>query len=345
MKKNLFFTLLTAFLCITTGQAKSILFDLGWKFYEGDIPEAKSANFDDSKWKTVNLPHDWDIYHAPNTDAATGNDGGYFPGGIGWYRKEFKADQKAGEKTVLHFEGVYQKAEVYVNGTLTATHAYGYTPFYADITSYIKQNQKNIIAVKVDNSLQHNCRWYSGSGIYRHVWLEPHKEGAKDDATRAFVTTEKVFGISADGLKADSAKVRLCYDGKTLEVITLKDVKLWSPEQPYLYNIKVGDVNVKHGVRTFTYDAEKGFVLNEKPVIINGACVHHDDGILGSMAFDAAEARKVKLTILPAQHSSMPATLSVCWSSERSLTDGITARQNMTIQQSSTHAIRKISKL
>ena len=295
MKKHLFFTLLIAFLCITTGQAKSILFDLGWKFYEGDIPEAKAADFNDSKWKSVNLPHDWDIYHAPNTDAATGNDGGYFPGGIGWYRKEFKPDQKAGEKTVLHFEGVYQKAEVYVNGTLAATHAYGYTPFYADITSYVKQNQKNIVAVKVDNSLQHNCRWYSGSGIYRHVWLETHKDGAKDDATSAFVTTEKVFGISADGLKADSAKVRLTYDGKTLEVITLKDVKLWSPEQPYLYNIKVGDVNVKHGVRTFTYDAEKGFVLNGKSVIINGACVHHDDGILGSMAFDAAEARKVKL--------------------------------------------------
>ena len=295
MKKHLFFTLLTAFLCITTGQAKSILFDLGWKFYEGDIPEAKAADFDDSKWKTVNLPHDWDIYHAPNTDAATGNDGGYFPGGIGWYRKELKADQKAGEKVVLHFEGVYQKAEVYVNGNLAATHAYGYTPFYADITSYVKQNQKNIIAIKVDNSLQHNCRWYSGSGIYRHVWLETHKDGAKDNATSAFVTTEKVFGISADGLKADSAKVRLTYDGKTLEVVTLKDVKLWSPEQPCLYNIKVGDVNVKHGVRTFTYDAEKGFVLNGKSVILNGACVHHDDGILGSMAFDAAEARKVKL--------------------------------------------------
>jgi beta-galactosidase len=117
-----------------TGQAKSVLFDLGWKFYEGDLPEAKAANFDDSKWKTVNLPHDWDIYHAPNTDAATGNDGGYFPGGIGWYRKEWKPVQKAGKKVVLHFEGVYQKAEVYVNGTLAATHAYGYTPFYADIT-------------------------------------------------------------------------------------------------------------------------------------------------------------------------------------------------------------------
>ena len=135
-----------------------MLFDDGWQFTRN------------GKTTAVNLPHDWDIYEAPDPETgATGMGGGWFPGGKGEYRKTFKAP--AAEIIKLHFEGVYQKAEVFVNGKKAGQHAYGYTPFTVDITPYLNKDQ-NEVAVKVDNSEQPNCRWYSGSGIYRHVWIE-----------------------------------------------------------------------------------------------------------------------------------------------------------------------------
>ena len=278
-------------------QSKKVNFDFGWKFMEQDVAGAQAASFDDTKWQSVDLPHDWDIHHAPNADAPTGNGGGYFPGGTGWYRKQVKdTDLKLanGETLWLNFEGVYQCSEIFVNGTKVSTHAYGYTPFKVNITPYIIKGI-NTIAVRVDNSKQPNCRWYSGSGIYRHVWLETYNENKMDDPQKLFVRTDKVYGISADGTRADSAAVHITYDGKLDETRMLKNVELWSPANPKLYDIKVGELTVKHGVRTFTYDSTHGFILNGQPTLINGACVHHDDGIIGAMAFDAAEIRKVKL--------------------------------------------------
>lgn len=270
-------------------------FDFGWRFVEADEPNASVPGHDDSKWKAVDLPHDWDIFHAPALDAPTGNDGGYYPGGIGWYRKSFKKPEvKAGETVKLHFEGVYQQCKVYVNGALAATHAYGYTPFQVDVTPYLK-NAPNVVAVRVDNSLQPNCRWYSGSGIYRHVWLEVYDGQAIDDPAQLHISTAQVYGISADGTRADSAALRVRYGDKVDEVRMYRDVKLWSPGQPYLYDVTVGKIHVKHGFRTIEYDAQRGFRLNGVPTLINGACVHHDDGVLGAMAFDAAEIRKVRL--------------------------------------------------
>ena len=278
-------------------QSKKVNFDFGWKFMEQDVAGAQTASFDDTKWQSVDLPHDWDIHHAPNADAPTGNGGGYFPGGTGWYRKQVKdTDLKLanGETLWLNFEGVYQCSEIFVNGTKVSTHAYGYTPFKVNITPYINKGI-NTIAVRVDNSKQPNCRWYSGSGIYRHVWLETYNENKMDDPQKLFVRTDKVYGISADGTRADSAAVHITYDDKLDEIRMLKNVELWSPANPKLYDIKVGELTVKHGVRTFTYDSTHGFILNGQPTLINGACVHHDDGIIGAMAFDAAEIRKVKL--------------------------------------------------
>ena len=278
-------------------QSKKVNFDFGWKFMEQDVAGAEAASFDDTKWQSVDLPHDWDIFHAPSADAPTGNGGGYYPGGTGWYRKQVKdTDLKLanGETLWLNFEGVYQCSEIFVNGTKVSTHAYGYTPFKVNITPYIIKGI-NTIAVRVDNSKQPNCRWYSGSGIYRHVWLETYNENKMDDPQKLFVRTDKVYGISADGTRADSAAVHITYDGKLDETRMLKNVELWSPANPKLYDIKVGELTVKHGVRTFTYDSTHGFILNGQPTLINGACVHHDDGIIGTMAFDAAEIRKVKL--------------------------------------------------
>lgn len=271
-------------------------FDFGWKFLEKDTSNAADPKYDDKGWMSVDLPHDWDIFHAPAIDAATGNDGGYYPGGIGWYRKSFKSpNTTTGDVVKIHFEGVYQQCQVYVNGQLAATHAYGYTPFMVDATPYIKKDASNVVAVRVDNSLQPNCRWYSGSGIYRHVWLEVYNENAIDDPTKLHISTEQVYGISADGTSADSAALRVVYDGKIDEVRMYRNVKLWSPQHPNLYDIAVGKLTVKHGFRTIEYDAKNGFRLNGIPTLINGACVHHDDGVLGAMAFDAAEIRKVRL--------------------------------------------------
>lgn len=286
--------------CITTptcGQSKVQNFDFGWKFIEQDVKEAQLPSCNDGKWTRVNLPHDWDIYHSPKADAPTENGGGYYPGGIGWYRKQVRdTDLKTGkgESLWLHFEGIYQNSQVFVNGIQVGTHFYGYTPFKVKISPYIKKGI-NTIAVRVDNSKQPNCRWYSGSGIYRHVWLEKYHENKMDDPQQLFIQTEKIYGMSKDGTHADSAAIRITYQDKLNERRVLKNVELWSPAHPKLYDIQVGELNVKHGIRTFRYDAQRGFLLNGQPTLINGACVHHDNGVIGAMAFDAAEIRKVRL--------------------------------------------------
>jgi len=293
-------------------QIQKTLMDSGWKFAEQDVTGAQATTFDDSKWLDVNLPHDWDIYHSPNAVAPTGNGGGYYPGGIGWYRKQVKDSDLSigpGQSLWLHFEGAYEHSTIYVNGQQVATHAYGYTPFKVNITPYVtdarlshnnKSTSKNkaggiTIAVRVDNSHQPNCRWYSGSGLYRHVWLEKYDVSKMDDPEKLFVRTEHIYGMSADGTRADSASIRVTYDDRLDETRMLRNVELWSTTNPMLYDIKVGDITVRHGVRSFSYDAKQGFLLNGQPTLINGACVHHDDGILGAMAFDAAEIRKVRL--------------------------------------------------
>ena len=143
----------------TMAQTKT-LFDSGWEFSR------------DGKTISVDLPHDWAIAYAPNpATGATGTDGGWYPGGRGEYRKTLRTP--AAEIVKLHFEGVYQKAEVFVNGQKAGQHAYGYTPFTVDVTPFLYQDKReNEVVVKVDNSEQPNCRWYTGSGIYRHVWLQ-----------------------------------------------------------------------------------------------------------------------------------------------------------------------------
>ena len=295
----------------TSGMTKKQLFDFGWQFTH------------DGTTQTVDLPHDWDIFEGPNAGkGATGTGGGWFEAGKGEYRKTFKTP---GDEIVkLHFEGVYQKAEVFVNGQKAGQHHYGYTPFTVDMTPYLyKDKRENEVIVKVDNSEQPNCRWYSGSGIYRHVWLEtmPALHIAENGV---FVTTPEVSADQArvqvdvtvqNESQADrnatvvvgSAQLMVAVKaGESKSVSTtffVKDPRLWSPETPTLYETKVelkeagniiDNATAKYGIRTFSFDAENGFVLNGKKVLINGACVHHDDGVLGARAFDDAEIRKVR---------------------------------------------------
>ena len=281
MKHFLIFTLMTWGYTTTMAQTK-VLFDDNWQFTRN------------GKTITVNLPHDWDIYEGPNpATGATKEGGGWFPGGKGEYRKMFKTPKA--DIVTLHFEGVYQKAEVIINGQKAGQHAYGYTPFTVDITPYLNKNERdNEVIVKVNNSEQPNCRWYSGSGIYRHVWLET-KGRRYIDEWSVRVTTPDIHTVN---LKADV----VMEDGSRKPVertIHVKNPHLWSTDDPYLYHTTIeaeGDVlPVTYGIRTIEYSSEKGLILNGKPILINGACVHHDDGVLGAMAFDAAEIRKVKL--------------------------------------------------
>lgn len=263
-----------------------VLFDSNWEF---------SRN---GKTVKVDLPHDWDIYESPNpASGATGTGGGWYPGGKGEYRKKFRVEslELKDKLVMLHFEGVYQKAEVFINGQKAGQHAYGYTPFTVDITPYLfKDKRENEVLVKVDNSEQPNCRWYSGSGIYRHVWLET-KGRQYIDEWSVRVTTPDIHtvNIKAEVVMEDGSRKPI---EKTIHV---ENPHLWSPDDPYLYHTTIeaeGDkVSVTYGIRTIEYSADKGFVLNGKPILINGACVHHDDGVLGAMAFDAAEIRKVRL--------------------------------------------------
>ena len=265
-----------------SGQQTKTLFDKGWQFTRN----GKTIN--------VDLPHDWDIYEAPDpATGATKEGGGWYPGGKGEYRKTFKTPK--GDVVRLHFEGVYQKAEVFVNGQKAGQHAYGYTPFTIDVTPYLYQDKRdNEVVVQVNNSEQPNCRWYSGSGIYRHVWLET-KGRQYIDEWSVRVTTPDIHtvNIKAEVVMADGKRQPI---EKTIHV---ENPHLWSPDDPYLYTTTIeaeGDVlPVTYGIRTIEYSAEKGFVLNGKPLRINGACLHHDDGVLGAMAFDAAEIRKVRL--------------------------------------------------
>ena len=280
--KRLFIILMA--LCVWMGMKAqtSTLFDSGWQFTR----EGKTVN--------VNLPHDWDIYEVPDpATGATGTGGGWYPGGTGEYRKKFSTPKA--EIVKLHFEGVYQKAEVFVNGQKAGQHAYGYTPFIVDITPYLyKDKRDNEVLVKVNNSEQPNCRWYSGSGIYRHVWLQTKGQQYIDEQSLSVTTPDiHTVNIKAEVVMKDGSRKPIA---KTLHV---ENPHLWTPDDPYLYHTTIeaeGDVlPVTYGIRTIEYSAEKGFLLNGKPLLINGACLHHDDGVLGAMAFDAAEIRKVKL--------------------------------------------------
>src|SRR5574344_167188 len=310
-------------------------FDRNWLFSLNDNQEAKSIKFDDASWRIVNLPHDWSIEGKIDAKNAMGNDGGYFPDGIGWYRKEFFIPKSVNDKEIsLYFEGVYMNSELYVNGKLVGKHPYGDSSFIFDITSYIKAGEKNLVAVRVDNSQQKNCRWYSGSGIYRHVWLIsansvhiPHWRTQitspsvdKDNSSvkisskvandsKADKSLSCIFSLLRKGVKVAEAKSSLLVPANSAKEFTslveVKNPDLWSPENPALYEVKLEIIDEKgkvadtfteiYGIKKIEYDSKSGLRLNGKSLKLNGGCAHHDNGILGAAAFDRAEVRKVEL--------------------------------------------------
>lgn len=312
-----------------TVSGRKVNFDQAWRFFYGDEPKASEMKYDDSKWRVLTLPHDWSIEHAVKRDAPAGNDGGYYPTGIGWYRKTFTVPALyKGEKVWLYFEGVYMNSSVYVNGKQVGGHPYGYSSFFCDITDAVAVGQKNVVAVRVDNNQQKNCRWYSGSGIYRHVSLI-HSNAVHLDHWGAAVNTRSISGgkavvevstvvkndgkvdkqvslsFSSEGASSTSDAVTVPAGGETAVKLSLAidNARLWSVDEPNLYKgyltitaggKQIDQIEQTFGIRTIDVST-KGVFLNGKKVLVNGGCVHHDNGMLGAAAFDRAEVRKVQL--------------------------------------------------
>ncbi|MBR1447523.1 MAG: DUF4982 domain-containing protein [Prevotella sp.] len=270
----------------TKGVERRVLLNDGWQFCLNDS--------DFRQAQQVTLPHDWSIHQRFDRETAAGNDGAYLPTGRGWYRKTLVLGREhEGRRLRLYFEGVYMNSRVYVNGHLAGGWPYGYSSFWVDVTPYVTTGMNEIV-VSVDNSQQKNCRWYSGSGIYRNVWLYTTPMAYIDEWSVS-VETPDVHTVEVQALVVE-ADGRLTRIGR---IIHVEQPRLWSPDDPYLYETELtaGEdrLTVTYGIRTIGYDAERGLLLNGQPLTLNGACVHHDNGLLGAAAFDAAEWRKVRL--------------------------------------------------
>jgi len=320
-------------------QRRETLFDAGWKFFKGDMNDGEKETLNDKDWRTIELPHDWSIEDLPGQSDSVigpftikspgGSSTGHVAGGTAWYRKHFSLNNIANKKVTIYFDGVYMNSDVWLNGHHLGNHPYGYTPFYYDLTPYLEQNSENVLAVRVRNEGK-NSRWYSGSGIYRHVWLTVtnpvHVQQwgvyiTTPDVSQKTATVNLVTNFTGNSnMQAFKLRTRL-FDAKNKVVaekvgnipgaeepinqaMQLSNPHLWSPESPYLYHAEtdilqngqvIDHVVTSFGIRSIDITAEKGFFLNGSPVKLRGGCVHHDNGPLGAAAYDRAEERKVQL--------------------------------------------------
>ena len=331
MKKLLILFVVLAAVTFRAEAREKINFDKGWRFILADSAQMSLAMYDDSAWRMLNVPHDWAIEGDFSASAPSGNSGGALPGGVGWYRKSFEvAAADKGKLFYIDFDGVYMNAKVWINGQLLGQRPYGYSSFRFDLTPHLKFGAKNVVAVRVDNSDQPNSRWYSGCGIYRHVWLVKTEkihvahwgthvvaEGNKvsvsvsiDNNTtsqQTVVVRNKI--ISPAGVQVASASKKLSLNPSAKSIRSLSQLKvsrpqIWSCETPYIYKVvttieqngKVVDTyETPTGFRTFKFDAEKGFSLNGKSMKINGVCQHHDLGCLGAAVNEDALYRQLRI--------------------------------------------------
>jgi beta-galactosidase len=337
------------FFFFTYGFSQTLLFDNDWLFQKGETQGAQVPEFNDSAWRTIDLPHDWSIEDLPNQEPGkvigpfskesggprNGMSNAHTIGGTGWYRKTFALTQEDQHKLIsVYFEGVYNETDVWVNGTYVGGHKHGYTSFYFDLTRLCKPaGEENVIAVRVMNYGE-NSRWYSGSGIYRHVKLvitnPVHIEQWGVYISTPQVSEQQAMVCVTTALSNQSAenadlKINTCIldanDRLIAEIensqilssnartsvsqnLRVDNPGLWSPQAPNLYkakvtikiNDKVSDTKTTvFGIRTILFDVEKGFLLNGQFMELKGGCVHHDNGILGAAAIDRAEERRIEL--------------------------------------------------
>ena len=327
--------------CLTAAARERASFDKDWRFMLADTAAMARPDYNDAHWRRLDVPHDWAIegdFYAGNPSGAGG---GALPGGVGWYRKVFSLSRSdnAREKVFLEFDGVYMNATVYVNGQKVYNRPYGYSSFEIDITPYVSDGE-NVVAVRVDNSDQPNSRWYSGCGIYRHVWLTKtaavHVAHWGVSASSTVVKGKGRLGIEVTLVGQGTVentlidpRGRVVGRSKGLKsVITVAKPMLWSCETPHIYKVRtqvkvggrvVDEVVTTTGFRDFRFDASTGFWLNGKRRKLNGVCEHHDLGCLGAALHEDALHRKlVKLkamgvnAIRSSHNPPAPELLNMC---------------------------------
>ena len=312
---------LFAFAALPVNASERQKFDKGWLFTLADSAGMEKKQYVDMTWRRLDLPHDWAIEGDFGPNNPSGASGGALPGGIGWYRKHFTVNPKDKyDRYVIAFDGVYMNSTVYVNGHELGTRPYGYSSFEYDLTPYINKKGDNVVAVRVNNGDQPNSRWYSGCGIYRHVWLEKSSKEAYINQWGQYVSTtpqgEVKIQVDAYAPKARKLTVRnTIYDragkvvaknvGGTQQSLKVANPHLWNVGEGYLYSVKsellvngkvVDTEMTTAGFRDIKFDAKTGFSVNGKKMKINGVCEHHDFGCLGAALNEDALLRK--LTIL-----------------------------------------------
>lgn len=303
-----------------------------WKFILDSVNDYSRLSADIISWRTLNIPHDWSIELPFDSTSPTGTGGGALRGGVGWYTKEFTLPATDSGKSIsIHFDGVYCRSTVWVNGHLLGYRPNGYISFAYEFGPFLKFGKKNILVVKVNNNEQPNSRWYSGSGIYRKVWLQVKNAiGITDRGT--FITSSEVSNVSAKvnisttindtqpGMARPSVFTIYDHLGNVVAQkktpsfqtkdngfeasLIIKNPKLWSIGSPYLYkaviqvkkgNKVIDESATSFGIRTFKFDVDGGFFLNGKPVKINGVCNHHDLGALGTAVNRRALERQLEI--------------------------------------------------
>ncbi|WP_088654712.1 sugar-binding domain-containing protein [Geofilum rhodophaeum] len=302
------------------GFGEASLLNNDWKFYKGDPAEAAAPDFDDSRWRALHLPHDWSVEgpYSPHWASATG----YLPGGIAWYRKTLDVPAEwEGEKIYIYFEGIYRNGEVFINGQRLGMRPNGYISHSYDLTPHLRFGERNTLAVRVDHSEHADSRWYTGSGIYRDVYLvkagEVHinqwgvffstpevstrRASAQVQTTVSNHSKERaVLQVkqelrNATGQTVASTSSRLNVNGNAQQELKqnmrVNQPRLWSLDDPYLYTLittveqddKVIDRSeTRVGIRYVDFDPNTGFALNGVNMKMKGVCLHHDAGSLGS---------------------------------------------------------------
>ncbi|WP_314272292.1 glycoside hydrolase family 2 TIM barrel-domain containing protein [Hoylesella shahii] len=309
------------------------LWDAQWRFALADSPEMAQLSYDDSAWRVLNLPHDWAIegnFYVKNPSGAVG---GALPGGVGWYRKRLMlTDNNEHSRYVLHFDGAFMNTSVYVNGKLVGIRPYGFIGFGFDITPFLNKKGGNVVAVRIDNAQQPNCRWYTGCGIYRHVYLLRSDEvrlaqwgvqvlpvlkgrGANitlNSTIESFATQVRKLSLKqmvydAEGrCVAQSTTPCVAHEGKNTvsQKIKMTNAKQWWPHAPYIYKVvsqlidgkKVLDRDTTTmGLRNIAFDAKTGFAINGRNTKLNGVCLHGDLGCLGSAINEDALYRQLRM--------------------------------------------------
>lgn len=310
-----------------------IIFNFDWKFQKGDVEKAETLSFDDSDWKSIDLPHDWSISGPFEEKQEAGCANGFRPRGIGWYRKTFKTPKNsAGRKAFIEFEGVYMAPDIWLNGAHLGKRYNGYMGFQYDISDLLNPPEMdNLIALRADNSVPGTSRWYTGSGIYRNVWIiqtgklyiprhgifirtennakalieiEARNETGKKQKCAANIIIKDRRGNFIT--EKTSSNIAIENDNSAIikEEINIPSPKLWSPETPDVYTAQiiikneegVRDIcNQNFGIRDIQFDPSQGLLVNGKKAFAKGVNIHHDLGCLGAAAFKRGFERRLEL--------------------------------------------------